>query len=54
MPTAQGWPGDVLSEVAAVGQGGLQINQPGTARSLKNLPDSWSDLGLAGLIHVGV
>jgi len=44
----------VLSEVAAVGQGGLQINQPGTARSLKNLPGSWSDLALACLIHVGM
>ena len=41
----------VLSEVAAVGQGGLQINEPGTARSLKNLPGSWSDLALACLIH---
>jgi hypothetical protein len=44
----------VLSEVAAVGQGGLQINEPGTGRSLKNLPDSWSDLALACLIHVGM
>jgi hypothetical protein len=44
----------VLSEVDAVGQGGVQINQPGTDRSLKNLPGSWSDLGLACLIHVGM
>jgi tetratricopeptide (TPR) repeat protein len=43
----------VLSEVAAVGQGGLQINEPGTSRSLKTLPGSWSDLALACLIHVG-
>jgi hypothetical protein len=42
----------VLSEVAAVGQGGLQINEPGTSRSLKTLPGSWSDLALACLIHV--
>ena len=42
----------VLSEVAAVGQGGLQINKPGTSRSLKTLPGSWSDL--ACLIHVGM
>jgi hypothetical protein len=34
----------VLSEVDAVGQGGVQINQPGTARSLKTLPGSGSDL----------
>jgi hypothetical protein len=30
----------VLGEIAAVGQGGLQINEPGTDRSLKNLPGS--------------
>lgn len=44
----------VLSEVAAVGQGGLQINEPGIARTLKNLPVSWTDLALACLIHVGM
>jgi hypothetical protein len=44
----------VLSQLAAVGQVGLQINEPGTARSLKNLPGSWSDLALAFLIHVGM
>jgi len=42
----------VLSEVGAVGQAGLQINEPGTSRSLKTLPGSWSDLVLACLIHV--
>ena len=44
----------VLSEVAAVGQGGLQINEPGHSRSLKTLPGTWSDLVLACLIHVGM
>ena len=44
----------VLSEVGAVGQGGLQINEPGTSLSLKTLPGSWSDLALACLIHVGM
>ena len=44
----------VLSEVAAVGQGVLQINEPVTSRSLKTLPGSWSDLALACLIHVGM
>ncbi|PZV04981.1 MAG: hypothetical protein DCF23_04825 [Cyanobium sp.] len=44
----------VISEVAAVGQSGLQINEPGTSRSLKTLPGSWSDLALACLIHVGL
>jgi hypothetical protein len=33
----------VLSEVAAMGQGGLQINEPGTTGTLKNLPGSWGD-----------
>ncbi len=37
-----------------MGQGGLQINEPGTFRSLKNLPGSWSDLALACLIHDGM
>jgi len=44
----------VLGEIAEVGQGGLQINEPGTDRSLKNLPGSWSDLALACLIYVGM
>ena len=30
----------VLYEVAADGRGGLQINEPGTSRSLKTLPDA--------------
>jgi hypothetical protein len=32
-----------LSEVAAVGQACMQIKEPGTSRSLKSLPGSWSD-----------
>jgi len=44
----------VLSEVAAVGQGGLQINEPGISRSLKTLPGDRSALALACLIHVGM
>jgi hypothetical protein len=44
----------VLNEVAAMGQGGLQINESVTSRSLKTLPGSWSDLALACLIHVGM
>jgi hypothetical protein len=57
MPLPPSWFGACSrwwSEVAAVGYGGLQINEPGTARSLKNLPGSWSDLALACLIHVGM
>ncbi len=37
-----------------MGQGGLQINEPGTFRSLKKLPGSWSVLALACLIHDGM
>jgi tetratricopeptide (TPR) repeat protein len=36
----------VIRELAAMGQGGLQINEPGTFCSLRNLPDSWTDLPL--------
>lgn len=43
-----------LSEVVAVGQSGLQINQPAASRSLKTLPGTLSDLALACLIHVGM
>ena len=44
----------VLIEVGAVGQYGLQINEPGTSRGLRILPGSWSDLALDCLIHVGM
>jgi len=44
---------ELLSEVAAVGQGGLLINETGTFRSPKTLPGTWSDLVLACLIHLG-
>ncbi len=44
----------VLSELAAMAQGGLQINEPGTTRSLKNLPGSSSDQALASLIHANM
>jgi hypothetical protein len=42
----------VVSEVAALGQGGLEINEPSTSRTLQNLPGTWSDMALACLIHV--
>ena len=44
----------MAGEEAAVGQGGLQVNEPGTSRNLKPLPGGWSDLALACLIHVGM
>jgi hypothetical protein len=40
--------------VDAFGQGGLPINEPGTARTLKNLSGNWSNLALAYPIHVGM
>lgn len=42
----------VLSELPAMGQSGLQINESGTCPSLKSLPGNWSDLALACLIHL--
>ncbi len=45
---------EVTSEVAAVGQDGLQIIETGTSRSLKTLPGTWRDLALAYLIHMGM
>lgn len=44
----------MISEVTAMGQGGLEINQPSTCRTLMNLPGPWSDLALACLIRVGM
>ena len=44
----------VLSEVAAFGQGGLQINEPGHFPQPRDSPGSWSDLALDCLIHVGM
>ena len=45
---------EVLSEVAAVAQGGLQINKPGTCRRFKTLPGTLSRLALVCLIPVGM
>jgi hypothetical protein len=44
----------VISEVAALGQAGLELNEPNSSSMLKNLPGNWSDLALASLIHVGM
>ncbi len=37
-----------------MGQGWLEINEPSTSRTLKNLLGTWSGLALACLIHVGM
>jgi hypothetical protein len=44
----------LLSEVAPVGQGGLQINELNISRSLKTMLGSWRNLALACLIHMGM
>jgi hypothetical protein len=45
----------VISEVAAMDQGGLQINEPSTARSLKKLLGQRErPVALACLIHPGI
>lgn len=45
---------EVLSEVAAVAEGELQINEPGKSRILKTLPGTWSRLAMVCLIHLGM
>ena len=44
----------VLNELPAMGQSGLQMNEPATSRILKTLPGCWSDLVLVCLIHLGM
>ena len=44
----------VLSVLPAMGQSGLQMNEPATSRILKTLPGCWSDLVLVYLIHLGM
>ncbi len=44
----------MLCEVAALGQSGLQINEPGNCFTLMTLPATWCDLALTCLIHVGM
>jgi hypothetical protein len=44
----------VISGLAALGQGGLEYNEPSSASPFKSLPGVWSNLALACLIHMGM
>lgn len=46
--------GQIVMEIALLGQGGLQINKPDVRYSLKNLPGDFSGLQLVSIMHAGI
>jgi tetratricopeptide (TPR) repeat protein len=46
--------GQIVMEIALLGQGGLQINKPEVRYSLKNLPGDFSGLQLVSIMHAGI
>jgi tetratricopeptide (TPR) repeat protein len=46
--------GQIVMEIALLGQSGLQINKPDTRYSLKNLPGNFSGLQLVSIMHAGI
>ena len=46
--------GQIVMEIALLGQGGLQINKPAVRYSLKNLPGDFSGLQLVSIMHAGI
>ena len=46
--------GQIVMEIALLGQGGLQINKPDKRYSLKNLPGDFSGLQLVSIMHTGL
>ena len=46
--------GQIVMEIALLGQGGLQINKPDIRYSLKNLPGDFSGLQLVSIMHAGI
>lgn len=46
--------GQIVMEIALLGQNGLQINKPDMRYSLKNLPGDFSGLQLVSIMHVGI
>jgi tetratricopeptide (TPR) repeat protein len=46
--------GQIIMEIALLGQSGLQINKPDTRYSLKNLPGDFSGLQLVSIMHAGI
>ena len=57
LPQTQGnWGevGQVVMEIARLGQNRLQINKPGVRYALKTLPGEFSGLQLVSIMHVGI
>ena len=46
--------GQIVMEIALLGQGGLQINKPDIRYTLKNLPGEFSGLQLVAIMHAGI
>ena len=46
--------GQLVMEIALLGQSGLQINKPDVRYSLKNLPGDFSGLQLLSIMHAGI
>ena len=46
--------GQIVMEIALLGQGGLQINKPEIRYNLKNLPGEFSGLQLVSILHTGI
>ena len=46
--------GQIVMEIALLGQNGLQINKPDIRYTLKNLPGEFSGLQLVSIMHAGI
>lgn len=46
--------GQIVMEIALLGQSGLQINKPAIRYTLKNLPGEFSGLQLVSIMHAGI
>ncbi len=46
--------GQIVMEIASLGEGGLQINKPEKRYSLKTLPGDFSGLQLISIMHAGI
>jgi tetratricopeptide (TPR) repeat protein len=46
--------GEIVMEIALLGQNGLQVNKPEVRYALKNLPGDFSGLKLISIMHVGI
>ena len=46
--------GEIVMEIAQLGQSGLSINEPERRYTLKRLPGDYSGLQLVSMMHVGL